>query len=172
MPRVVVIKQETDVETLRSTLLSARVSDAQAASAMEDFRTLNPHVAELTSLKPGTIVLVPDSPRFKASASASVAADPTDDLQKLVSASISAAAHRVTAANAARAEERAELANAQKLSAVKKAAENDPQLREQLADAAKASKAAQQENAQAEKALDLMLDGAHNELTALSKLMG
>lgn len=172
MPRVVVIKQQTDVEALRSTLLSARASDAQAATAMEDFRALNPHVAELKSLKPGMIVLVPDSPQFKASASTSVAAEPSDDLQKLVRASITAAAHRVTAANAARAEERAELANAQKLSAVKKAAESDPQLREQLADAAKASKTAQQENAQAEKALDVMLNGANSELAALLKLVG
>ena len=42
MPRVVVIKQETDVETLvSSTLLSARASDAQASAAIDAFKRLN-----------------------------------------------------------------------------------------------------------------------------------
>ena len=76
------------------------------------------------------------------------------------------------ASNAERADERAEVANVQKLAAVKKAAESDPQLKQQLDDAAKAAKAAQLEAAQAEKALDTMLSGATTELTALSKLLG
>jgi hypothetical protein len=172
MPRVVVIKQETDLEALGATLLSAKASGAQAASAMNDFRALNPHVADLKTLAPGTVVLVPDAPQFKPSASESVAADPVDEFQKLVRASLTAAARRVGAANAARADERTELANVQKLAAVKKAVEADPELRDQLANASAAAKAAQQEGARADKALDMMLNGASSELAAISKLLG
>jgi hypothetical protein len=167
-----VIKQETDLQALGASLLSAKASDTQAAAAMNDFRTLNPHVADLKTLKPGTVVLVPDAPQFKPSASDPVTADPVDEFQKLVRASLTGAARRVTAANAARADERTELANVQKLSAVKKAIESDPELRGQLADAAAAAKTAQQDGARAEKALDMMLQGANTELTALSKLLG
>lgn len=173
MPRVVVIKQETDVETLvSSTLVSAKASDAQASAAIDAFKILNPHLADVKSIKPGAVVLVPDSPRFKESASTPVAAGALDDMQKLVRAGLTGAGARMRASNAERADERAEVANVQKLAAVKKAAESDPQLKQQLDDAAKAAKAAQQEAAQAEKALDTMLSGATTELTALSKLLG
>jgi hypothetical protein len=172
MPRLVVIKQEMNIATLTSSLLSAKVSDAQASTATDALKTLNPHLADLKSIKPGTVVLVPDSPNFKDSASTPAAEGTLDDFSKLVKTGISDAADRMRAANAARAEERAEVVNVQKLAAVKKAAESDPQLKQQLDDAAKAAKAAQQEAAQAEKALDTMLSGATTELTALSKLLG
>src|SRR5580765_853083 len=92
MPRLVVIKQETDIKTLSSTLLSARASDAQAATATDALKTLNPHLADVKSIKPGTVVLVPDSPALKDSASAPVAEGPLDDFSKLMKTGISDAA--------------------------------------------------------------------------------
>jgi hypothetical protein len=172
MPRVLVIKQETDLQTLSGTLLGAKVSDAQARTAIDAFRTLNPHVADVKSIKPGTVVLVPDSPQFKDSASQPAAGDAIDDFAKLVKTGLADAAGRMRAANTARAEERAEVANVAKLAAFKKAIDADPELKAQVADAAKAAKAAQQEAAQAEKTLDAMQKDAATELAALAKLLG
>jgi hypothetical protein len=172
MPRVVVIKQETDIQTIGSSLLGARTSSAQATNAIEALKTLNPHVADVKNIKPGTVLLVPDSPHFKASASVPASAGTLDDLQKLTRGGLTAAAARMKAADTARANELSELAGLQKLAAVKRAIDSDPQLKEQLGDAAKAAKAAQQEAAKAEAALDTMLKGATSELNELAKLLG
>lgn len=172
MPRLVVIKQETDIKTLSGTLLAARTSDAQAATATDALKTLNPHLADVKSIKPGTVVLVPDSPHFKASASTPAAADTLDDFGKLMKSGITSAGDRMRAANATRAEERAEVTNILKTAAFKKTVESDPALKQQLGDAAKEAKAEQQEAAQAEKAVEAMLKGVSTELAALSKLLG
>lgn len=172
MPRLVVIKQETDIQTLSSTLLSAKLSDAQAASATDALKTLNPHLADVKSLKPGTVLLVPDSPQFKVTATTPAAGGTLDDFGKLLKTGLSDAGDRLKAANAARAEEIAEVASVQKLAAFKKVIETDAELKAQLGDATKDAKTEQQEAAQAEKAMDTMLKGAAAELAALTKLLG
>ena len=172
MPRVVVIKETTDIQTLGGSMLGAKVSGVQATNAIDALKTLNPHVADVKNIKAGTVLLVPDSPYFKESASAPVSAGPLDDFQKLVRGGITAAAARMKAASAARAEELSQVAGLQKLAAVKKAMESDPELKEQLGDASRTAKAAQAEAAKAETALDAMLEGATIELRGLAKLLG
>jgi hypothetical protein len=172
MPRVVVIRNETDLESLTGKLLRSRVSEAQARSAAESLARLNPHIADVTKLAPGMVVLVPDSPTFNESASEPAAGGAVDDLHKLVRGGLVAAATRMKAANSERATERAEVVNAQKTAAVKKAMEADPHLKEQLEEAAKSAKAAQQDAAQAEKTMAGMVEGAESELAALAKLLG
>ena len=172
MPRVVVIREATDIQTLGGSMLGARVSGAQATNAIDALKTLNPHIANVKNIKAGTVLLVPDSPHFKESASAPALEGPLDDLQKLVRGGLTAAAARMKAANAARAEELSEVAGLQKLAAVKRAMESDPELKEQLGDAARTAKAAQAEATKAETALDTMLEGATTELGDLAKLLG
>jgi hypothetical protein len=171
MPRLVVIRKESDLKALTGQLLSARLNDAQAASAVDSLQVLNPHV-DLAQLEPGTVLLVPDGPSFKDSASEPASGDAVGDFQKLVRNGVSAAATRLKDANAARADQRAEVTNVQKTAAIKKLAESDPDLKAQLDEAVKASKAAQQEAAQAEKTVSSILDSSKAELAALSKLIG
>ena len=172
MPRLVVVKQETDIRTLSNSLLSSAVSSTQAASATDALKTLNPHLAGVQTIKPGTVLLVPDSPNFDESASAPATGNAVDDFTKLLKTGLSEAAERMRSANAARAAQRAEVASIQKLAAVKKVVETDPELKAQLSDATKEAKTEQQEAAEAEKAVDTMLKGATAELAALSKLLG
>ena len=65
--RILVIKQDTDLQALSGRLLSAKLSGDQADSALEALQHLNPH-ADLKKLRIGTVLLVPEAPGFKASA--------------------------------------------------------------------------------------------------------
>jgi hypothetical protein len=171
MPRIVVITENTKLDALGSTLLNGRLSDAQASSALESLQAMNPHV-DLRNVAAGTVLLVPDAPGFKASATEPVAADAIGDFRKILLDNLNAAAGRMKAGNAARAEERAAVAGVQKTAAFKRIVERDPQLRQEMEDASNAGKEEQREAAQGEKAIDAAVKGATAELANLARLLG
>jgi hypothetical protein len=171
---MLVIKNDTDLQTLRTSLMSGRLSAAQAASALEELQALNPHVPlkEANAIPANTVLLVPDAPSFKTSATESVAGGPLEALQKLVRDDLAAAAKRLKAGNAARASQRAEVLSVHKSAAFKKIVERDPELKQQVDDAVKVLKEDQQQATQAEETLEAAMEGTRAELASLAKLLG
>ena len=171
MARMFVVKDNANLEALRGTLLSARLSDAQATSALADLQALNPHV-DFKKVAPGTVLLVPDAPSFKASSSDSVVADALGGLEQVVRSQLAAAAKDQKSGAAVRAEQRSEVAAVQKAAAFRKVVDQDPELKEQLAQASRLAKDEEKEAAAAEDALESATKGALAELAALAKLLG
>jgi hypothetical protein len=169
--RLFVIKQESDLQALSATLLAANASATRADAAMASLQALNPHV-DIARLKPGTVLLVPNEPGFKPSASDSVPAATLDDFRSLVQASLGDAAKRLRSATAARSDDRSAVAAALKSAVVKKATDGDADLAAQLAEASRTLKTDQDADEQAQLALDTSTKAALAELAALGKLLG
>jgi hypothetical protein len=169
--RMIVIKQETDLQGLSSKLLSARLTSDKAHSALQSLQALNPHV-DLKKVASGTVLLVPDAPGFKVSASDSVPGNALADFQQLVENNLDAAAARLKAGNAERDARRADVAAVLKVPAVQRLIETDPDFKQQLEDATRAAKQDQQREAQAGQTLDAAAKGALTELAAVAKLLG
>ena len=163
--RMLVISQDTDLDTLRTKLLTGRIAGAKAESALQSLQDLNPH-ADLKKLAPGTVLLVPETASFKSSASRSVAGGAFDEFQQLVRSDLASAAGKLKPANEARAADNAEGA------AVKRLIDADPELKQQLEEAVKAFKTDQEEGAKAEQTLEGATKGALAELATLNKLLG
>ncbi len=169
--RILVIKQDTDLQALSGRLLSAKLSGDQADSALEALQHLNPH-ADLKKLRIGTVLLVPEAPGFKASATDAVADETFVGFQRLVRGALSSAADNLKAGNAERASERDEFAAVVKRAAVKRMIDSDAELKQQVADAAKAHKDEEQQAEQAEQNLATASKAALAKLTELGKLLG
>jgi hypothetical protein len=172
MPRLLIVKQDSDLQSLGGSLLKARLTATQAEAALGSLQTLNPHLKPGQPVAAGTVLLVPDEPGFKASESESVGGGSLEDFQELVRVELATGEKKLKAANAARAEQRAEVTNVQKTAAFKKTVEADPALKAQFEDASKALREDQKQAAQAEEALDAATQGALAELAALMKLIG
>lgn len=169
--RILSIEKETDLQALRSELLSTRLAAGKAESALASLQALNPHV-DLNKLAAGTVLLVPDTPSFKASASSSVAADVFDGFEQLVRSGLDAAAAKLKAGNEARAAQHADVAAVLKTSTVKRVIESDAELKQQLEAETKTFKEDQQRAAEAEQMLQDATKGARMDLAFLSKLLG
>jgi hypothetical protein len=171
MPRMLVVKEDTDLHGVTTVLLRAGLSDARAGSAREALRAMNRHL-DPDRIPAGTVLLVPDEPGFNASASRPVVGDPLAGFQHIMTTELIAAAQKLKAGNAARADEHARVTSVEKTAAFKKIVAADPMLKQQLEDAAKAFKIDQENAVQAEQALDVATKGALAELTSLAKLLG
>jgi hypothetical protein len=172
MPRLLIVKQDSDLQSLGGRLLKSKLTPTQAEAALGNLQALNPHLKAGQPVSAGTVVLVPDEPGFKASESESVGGGPLEDFEELVRAELAAGEKKLKASNAARAEQRAEVASVQKTAAFKKIVEADPALKDQFEEASKALKEDQKGAAVAEQALDAATKGALAELAALIKLAG
>jgi hypothetical protein len=152
-------------------LLSARLSSGQADSALAALQALNPH-ADFKKLRAGTVLLVPDAPSFKASASDSVAGETFDGFQQLVRSALGSATENLKAGNLERAGERDEVIEVTKRAAVKRIIDADAELKQQVTDATKAFKEDQQQAEQAEQDLAAASKAALAKLAELKKLLG
>ena len=168
---IYVIDQDTDPKALRSRLLSGRLSDERADSALRALQDLNPHV-DFKRLAVGNVLLVPDSPDFKTSGSKSAADDVVDDLHEIVRRGLEAAAARFKAGNEARAAEHAEVTTVLKSRALLRVLEGDPELKAQLLEVAKGFKEDQRQAIEAERALEATSKNAMAELASLTRLLG
>jgi hypothetical protein len=166
--RMFVIKQETDVGDLTARLLGARVNAGQRESALEALRRANPHV-DLQNLRQGTVLLLPNTPAFKASAGTSVFEHAVDDFADLVKTGLDAAFERANAAREQRVAENTEISKTLKTAAFKRALENDPELRREGESAAEELKKDSEESVQSVKLIGETRDRA---LDALKKLSG
>lgn len=168
--RMIVIKEDTDLEALSGTLLRARLGASKTDAALELLKALNPHV--VGRLRPGSVVLVPDEPSFKPSVTDPVANETFEDFRKLVHDDLLAAAKKLKTGNAARAAERAEVTATVKGAAGKRLIESDAELKQQVADATKAIKEEQQHDEQAAQSLEAASKAALAKLAELGKLLG
>jgi hypothetical protein len=172
MPRLFVVGRDADFQTVTGKLLTSRASTGpQADSALAALQALNPHV-DLKKLRAGTVLLVPDSPSFKASATDPVAGEALDGFAQLVKNGFAAAAADLKTGNETRNAQRNDVAAAIKSAAVKRLIDADPDLRQQVDEALKAAKDDQVQAAQAEQQVDAATKGALTELASLAKLLG
>jgi hypothetical protein len=166
-----VIEQDADLKALRSRLLNGRLSDERADWALRALQDLNPHV-DFKRLAVGDVLLVPDSPGFKTSASKSAADDVVDDLEQLVRRGLDAAAARFKAGNEARAAERADVTMVLKSRALVRVLEADPELKAPLVEVAKGFKEEQRQAIEDERTLEAASKNAMAELASLTRLLG
>lgn len=164
--RMLVIEKGTTARTLRDTLLSSRLSAAQADAALEHLQATNPHV-DLKALKPGTVVFVPDAPTFKQSASDPLVGDVLTDVEQLVEGALDAARARVRVATEASAIENAELGKTLRSAAFKRTVSEDAELQSAV-DAA--NEALKQENHEMQEAEQTLADARKAALAALRTL--
>lgn len=169
--RMIVIKKDTDLKSLRGQLLKAKTGSGQADSAVNMLQAANPHV-DLTKLRAGTVLLVPDSPSFNAAASDPVPADTFDEFQQLIRDGLGSAADKVKSGSATRASERNEVSAAVSTDVVKRLLASDAELKQQVADATRTFKEEQQQDAQATKDVAAAGKAALAKLDELAKLLG
>ena len=65
--RIFITKTDTDLAALSATLLR---KPADAGTALDRVRALNPHVEDFQRLAAGTVLILPDTPDIKAGAGA------------------------------------------------------------------------------------------------------
>jgi len=169
--RTLVVKKSSDLQALGNELLVSGLAAGRSKSALESLQALNPHV-DFKRLAPGTVLLVPDAPDFKPSASKSIAGEGLGDLQDLVRNGLEAAGVRLETGRGLRAARRTEMTAVLKTAALKRAIQTDPLLGKQLEGAAKAARAEEQEDADAGKTLEAAMKGVQAELASLAKLLG
>jgi hypothetical protein len=177
--RVIVIKQATDLASLRTMLFKGANATRPAAAApsstadasMKRLQELNPHV-DFQRIAAKTVLLLPDDPATAGSDSRSIADDAFDDFSAHIAAGFKTAAERARASAEAGAAERAAVTEALRDPVVARLIEADPLLREQLARAAEASAAEQKAAQAAIKQVDAMRKTAAEELRALRELLG
>ncbi|MFO1161125.1 MAG: hypothetical protein U1E60_19945 [Reyranellaceae bacterium] len=171
MPRIVIVKTDTTLRALGPTLLDARFRGDQVDAALERLKALNPH-ADPERIAAGTILFVPDTPAFKASASTTPQAQPLDDFRAMLTTALSDSATRLKGANAARAAERADLSTVLKSATFKRAAGDDADVAKQVSDAQKAAATEETEDKQAEETLAAMSKAALAALAQITKIAG
>jgi hypothetical protein len=125
--RILVTDRNTDARTLRDRLLSGKLSVAQADAALASLQMVNPHV-DLTDLRPGTVVFVPDTPDFKQAGSDAVFGDALQEFEQMVKTALDTAASRSKAAGDLRTAEGAEVSKVLKSAALKRVLGKDAEL--------------------------------------------
>ena len=167
--RMVTIKDRTDFQALSARLLKANLSSPQSEKALESLRALNPH-ADIRDVPAGTVLLVPDTPGFKVSESDPVLGDALGELQRIIQTALDQAATNLKASRAARAAERAEITAVLKGDALNRLIESDSELKQQVADASRALK--EEEADQAEEVLARTSKAALAKIAELRKRGG
>jgi hypothetical protein len=167
--RIFITKTDTDLAALSTTLLR---KPADAGTALDRVRALNPHVEDFQRLAAGTVLILPDTPDIKAGAGSMLGADTVSDLASDVGSGLKAVnsrfANRVEDLKADRAAVIATL----KIAAVKRLIESDPALAKQLESSDAEYKREQKRVAEAEVQLAEVKKTAVAELERLQKLLG
>ena len=134
MLRTFVVTESMDQQTLSARLFDGRFRGGQSDAALDALKRANPH-ADLTKLKPGTVLFVPDGPVFKVNATASVSAAVFDDFQKQIAQALDEATADLKSGIEARAADRAGIAAFLKGAAFRRILASDEVVKQQ-ADAA------------------------------------
>jgi len=169
--RTLVIKQDTDIQALKGRLIAGKTSAGKAESAIKQLEDLNPHL-NLNDLRAGAVVLVPDTPNFKAAEGEIVGGGTFEDFQQFVRSSLADAVGRLKTGNAARATERADIAALLKTAAFKRVLESDADVKQQVAAATKDFKDEQQQADEDEKTVAAAAKTATAQLAELGKVLG
>jgi hypothetical protein len=142
---------------------------AAAGATLERIAALNPHLANLDKLAPGTVVLLPDSPELKAGAGTALGTDNLIDLVSDVTKGVKAAGTRASSKFESIAADHAAVAKALKTEAVKKIVDGDPLLKQKLAAAEATFKAEQKREKEARAAFEDIQSFAVEAFEKLSK---
>jgi hypothetical protein len=167
--RIFVIKQATDLQGVGTQLLRRTASEG-GAGALERLQALNPHV-DFRKLAAGTVLLVPDSPEIKPSASRTLSEDPVEALVEELSRGLKEQATRVKATIKSQEDDRSAVAAAVKTAAAKRILESDPQLRDQLKAALQQSSDDRKHAEQTQNQITEMEKLAVGELARLQKIV-
>jgi hypothetical protein len=168
--RLIVIKQNTDLQGLGSALLKAGSGAASQQAALQRVQALNPH-ADLGKLSAGTVLLVPDSPYVDTGSTRSLGGDAFDGFAADVAAGLAAVAQRIRAAADAVTADRTAVAAVVKTAAVKRLVDSDAVLAKQLADADARSRLELTQAQDGAKAVDAMQKAAAADLARLGPLL-
>jgi hypothetical protein len=164
MPRLFVVDDETkNPKKLAAALLRAQLTKPEERAALAELEASNPGV-ELARLRSGQVLVVPDSPAFKRSASEPLRKESFDAFADLSRASLDALTEQTKAERANRHLERDEVGRALKL-----ALKQDPKLKAELDRVAKALKREEQQDEDHEKQLAASVKAALAELTELAE---
>jgi hypothetical protein len=169
--RVVTITQDANLQTLRSLLVDSRLGGARSDAVLETLQAANPH-ADLTNLRAGTVLFVPEGAGFRGSASTSAGGGAFSDFQQIVRNALGQAGETLKAASAARGAERTTVAGAVATPAVQRAIATDHALAQQVGEGTKALEDDLQQAQQAERALAEASRAALATLADLAKLLG
>jgi hypothetical protein len=142
---------------------------AQATTTLDKLQRLNPH-ANLSELKAGTVLLMPDLPHLKAGEADSVAAETFDAFASDATTGLKASSERLRAGAAQREAERKEVTAVFNSAAIKQAFKADPALREQADAALERFKIEQKEATESLAQLESMNAALADELGQLAKL--
>jgi hypothetical protein len=168
--RVVKIEEKADSQSLSALLLKANLSTIQSEKALAALQALNPHV-DITKVPAGTVLLVPDTPSFKVSASDPALGNALGEFQQVVLTALDETAANLKASTAARAAERADIMAVLKGAPLKRIIESDSALKQQVADATKALQEEEQAD-QAEETLARASKAALAKIAELRKRVG
>jgi hypothetical protein len=169
--RMLTIRNDTDLQQLTRLLLDARLSSARSDAALDALQAVNPHV-DLKKLRAGTVLFVPETSGFKASASVSVQGNALADFQQMVRNVLGQAAEKLKVGNATRAGERDAVAAVIGTAAVKRILDSDAELMKQVTEETKASEEDQKQADQVEQTLAAAGRAVLAKLSELSKLLG
>jgi hypothetical protein len=164
--RILVTDQKTDARSLRDRLLSQKLSAGQVDAAIASLQMVNPHL-DLTNVRPGTVVFVPDTRDFQPTGSDAVLGDALDGFEQLVKTALDDAVSRSKAASESRAAEIAEVGKVIKSAAFKRLLDKDTELQRSVEIATEAVRTERDERAQAEQALTAASQAALESLRAL-----
>lgn len=168
MRTFIVEKGTHSLESLSTLLLGNKAS---SASAVDQLKSLNPHVDFKKMIKPGTVLLIPDVPGLRGAAGSSVTGDAFAELREQMLASVDAAASRLRGSYEARLNEQKGVVVVLKSAAVKRAIKADPDLKPQIEAATQVFKQDQQQAKAADEALKALQQQTAAELARLAKTL-
>jgi hypothetical protein len=169
--RMFKVTEDSRFTDLSRELLRARLSAGQVDRARESLQALNPHV-DLKKVRAGDVLLVPEAPHFKTSATEPVHGQALEQFEELVRTGLADASERLRAGNEARAAERAEVASTLKSAVVKRAVGDDRELSEQLVQVMKELKEQDREDGERRGTVNDVGKAALAALATLGKLLG
>ncbi len=169
--RTFVVTGETDLQSLRGSLIDRRLSAARANAALDRLRALNPHVV-LERAVIGTVLFVPEGREFTARAAASPTQAPLDEFRASLETALNRAAEELKSGLAEREQERSTVKAGLDSDAFKRATAGDERTRQQAADAAKALGEEEAGDRTAAQELDATRAAVLAALAELGKLAG
>lgn len=161
--------QVKNQDSLRKLLKAGASGDLNATPAFERLQKLNPHV-DFATLKPGTVLLLPDIPDLDPDSGETIAGEAFDGLAGDAAAGLKAASARVRAGFASREAERKDVGAVLKSAAIKRLMETDEVLRKQVSEADTRFKADQKEATEALAVLEAAEGALAAEIAVLGKL--
>lgn len=165
MRKIIIGKSERDLAAV-----AKRVLGEKDGAGLEALKRFNPHLVG-QKLSAGTVLLVPDLPGLRASASSSIGGEAFADFAGQTQAALDATAARVLNAHKARLAEQKELEALLQSDSMKRAFEVDRELKAQAEAGLQVFRQDPELAKEADETLQALKAMTEHELTALGKLL-